>query len=127
PGPGTCSLAATQSITCTASHSVPHAHLDGGSHTHAGQDLCLSGLTQVDSNEDSETATATQTPVLTLDKSSPDTTYDAVGDVLSYSGIVNDCTTVTVHAPMTVAADIATTDCSAADASLAPGASTPCS
>ncbi|NIQ20711.1 MAG: hypothetical protein GTN95_11190, partial [Gammaproteobacteria bacterium] len=48
------------------------------------------------SNEDQETANATQTPSLAIVKTATPTTYSAVGDVISYSYLVTNTGNVTI-------------------------------
>ena len=74
-------LAPTASITCEASYTVTQADLDNGSVTNlasASDGTTASSLT-------SETIPASQNPGLTLVKASTDTSFAAVGDILTYS------------------------------------------
>ena len=89
--PATTALAPTMSITCSATHTVSQADLDTGhvtntatahaSFTYDGH----SSVTTITSNSDSVTVHGTQSPALSLHKSSSATGYAAVGDSLSYS------------------------------------------
>ena len=65
-------------------------------------------------------------PVLTLVKTASPTTYDSVGDVISYSYLLTNNGNVTLVAPFTVTDDKATVTCPATPTSLAPGASITC-
>src|SRR5438309_947143 len=56
----------------------------------------------VDSATGTLTITASQSPSLSIDKSSTATTYAAVGDVLPYSYLVTNTGNVTVAGPLTV-------------------------
>ena len=86
----------------------------------AGHGFC--GTTPIDSDTDTETVTATQTPTLTLVKTASPTTYDAVGDTISYSYLLTNTGNVTLSGPFTVTDDKATDEaCPATPASLAPG------
>ena len=51
---------------------------------------------------DQATAHATQNPALTVEKTSPDTTFAAPGDVLDYSYTVTNSGNVTLTGPFTV-------------------------
>lgn len=65
-------------------------------------------------------------PALTIDKTSVDTTYSAVGDVLDYSFKVTNSRKVTLSGPFTVADDKTTNESCPTTASLAPGAFITC-
>jgi LPXTG-site transpeptidase (sortase) family protein len=67
-----------------------------------------------------ETVTTTQTPALTLDKTTTATAYAAVGDVIPYSYELKNSGNVTLYAPFTVADNKATVTCPATPNSLAP-------
>ena len=126
--PPTASLAPNASITCSASDTVTQADLDAGSITNTAGGTGFFGLVPVLSNTDSETVTAVQTPALSLDKSSVDTTYAAVGDVLDYSFLVTNTGNVTLAGPITVSDDKATNEsCPAVPVGgLVPGGSITC-
>ncbi len=68
-------------LTCTATYVVTQSDLDIGSVTNVAS--ASDGTTT--STPDSETIPANGLPALTMRKSSADTSYDAVGDVLSYT------------------------------------------
>ena len=76
---------------------------------------------------DSATATAIQTPSLSIDKSTTTTTYAAVGDTLTYSYLVTNTGNVTLSGPFTVSDDQSTDESCPVTASLAPGDSITCS
>ncbi len=88
--------------TCNASYTVTQADLDAGFVTN--QAFGQNGT--IVSPPDSVTINATQTPSLLIDKSSTDTTYTAVGDVLTYSYEVTNNGNVTLTTPISVADDI---------------------
>ena len=116
-----------ETTTCTAVHTVTQADLDAGSVTnHASAHGTPAGGTLVPPT-DQATATATQAPALTIDKTSTDTTFAAPGDVLDYSYLVTNSGNVTLAAPFTVADDKATDEaCPATPTSLAPGDTITC-
>ncbi len=119
-------LAPGESATCTASHTVTQADLDAGTVVNnASATGSPAGGTLTDPT-DSETAHATQTPVLTIVKSTTTATYDSVGDVLSYSFELTNSGNVTLSGPFTVADNRATDESCPVTATLAPGASITC-
>ncbi len=120
--PATASLAPGASITCTASYTITQADLDAGSVTN----IASASNGTVTSPTDTETVTATQNPALTIVKTATPTTYDSVGDVISYSYLVTNTGNVTLSGPFTVSDDKATDETCPATASLAPGASITC-
>ena len=119
--PATASLAPTASITCTATYTVTQADLDSGSVTNVAS--ATDGT--VTSPTDTLTITGTQSPGLTIAKTSPDTSYAAAGDVLHYSYLVTNSGNVTLTGPFTVSDDKTTVTCPAT-ASLAPATSITC-
>ena len=96
-----------ESITCAASYSITQADLNNGSVTNTAK--ASAGGT--DSNPDSETVTAGQAPALALVKTATPATYDAVGDVISYSYLVTNNGNVRLAGPVTVTDDKATVTC----------------
>ena len=115
-------MAPGASITCSATYTITQADLDAGSVTNTA--TASNGT--VTSNQDSETVTAAQSPALTLVKTASPSTYDAVGNVISYSYLVTNSGNVTLSGPFTISDDKATASCPAT-AALAPGASITCS
>ena len=98
-----------EAITCTASYAITQADLNAGSVTNVAK-ATAGG---VDSNEDTETVTAVQSKTLSLAKSASPSTYDAVGDSISYSYLVTNTGNVRLAGPVTVADDKATVSCPA--------------
>ncbi len=113
-------LAPGGSMTCTASYTITQADLDSGSVTNTAK----ASANGTDSNPDDETVTADQKPALSLVKTASPTSYDSVGDVISYSYLVTNTGNVTLAGPVTVADDKATVTCPAGG--LAPGGSMTC-
>jgi len=74
-------LAPNATLTCTATYTVTQTDLDIGNVTNVAS--ASDGTT--DSSPDSETIPADGAPALTMLKSSSDTGYSAVGDVLTYT------------------------------------------
>ena len=75
-----------EAVTCTASYTITQADLNSGSVTN----IAKASAAGIDSNEDTETVNAVQKTALSLDKSAAPQTYDAVGDVISYSYLVTN-------------------------------------
>ena len=119
------SLAPNAFITCTASYTISQADLDAGFVTNVAMGHGFFGTTPVDSNEDTETVNAVQTKSLTLLKTATPSTYDEVGDVISYSYKLTNSGNVTLSGPFTVTDDKATVTCPAT-VSLAPMAFITC-
>lgn len=73
--------------TCTAPYTVTQADLDAGTrvNTAVAQTRFGASDTEVSSAPDSATAAGAQNPAIALRKSVDAATYDAVGDVLSYT------------------------------------------
>src|SRR5206468_4082981 len=69
---------------------------------------------------------ATQSPSLSISKTSTDTTYTTAGQTLHYSYKLTNNGNVTLAGPYTVTDDKASTSCPASPSSLAPGVSTTC-
>jgi len=119
------SLAPGQSTTCTAVHTVTQADLDAGSVTnHAGATGTPAGGTLVPPT-DTATAHATQTPALTVEKTSTATTVASVGQVIAYSYLVTNTGNVTLTG-LALTDDNTDANPSCPVTTLAPGASTTC-
>ena len=118
--PGDGMLSPGESMNCTATYAITQADLDSGSVTNKA--TATNGT--VTSNEATATVTAEQKPALSLVKTASPTSYDSVGDVISYSYLVTNTGNVTLAGPVTVADDKATVTCPAGG--LAPGGSMTC-
>ncbi len=114
-------LAPGASITCLATYLVDQADIDFGSVTNVA--YATDGET--DSETDTVTVDATQSPALTIDKSTTTTTYAAPGDAIDYSYLVTNSGNVTLY-DVSVVDDITTATCPDTSGGLAPGASITC-
>ncbi len=115
------SLAPGGSFTCTGVYTVTQADMNAGSVVNTAVATGEDGSgNPVTSAPDDETVTAVQTPSLSVTKTASPSSYDSVGDVITYTIVVLNTgnvtlTNVSVTDPLTgLAANIA---------SLAPGAS----
>ncbi len=115
------------SITCSASHAVTQADLDAGSITNTATGTAGYGGSTVTSNQVQVTVTAGQNPALKLAKSASPSTYDAAGQTISYSYLLENSGNVTLSEPVTISDDKLGTVACPATASLAPGGTITCS
>ena len=92
-------LAPTDSLTCTASYMVTQADLDAGSVTN----IASASDGNVSSPTDEATVSGTQAPAMTLVKTPVETSFNAVGDILTYDYTVTNTGNVLI-------ADIVVTD-----------------
>ncbi len=110
-------LAPGGTLTCSSTYSVVQSDLDAGFVLNAAS-ATIGGTT---SPTDEVNITALQLPALTVAKSSPTASYDAVGDVLTYAYDVTNTGNVTLHSAITVSDDKVTVSCPALPiAGLAP-------
>jgi hypothetical protein len=123
--PATASLAPGASLTCTATYPITQDDLDAGSVTNTAQAKAFFGQTEILSDQEQATVTATQTPGLSLVKTAAPANYATVGQSISYNYEVTNSGNVTLSGPFSVTDDKATVTCPAT-ASLAPGASLTC-
>ncbi len=89
-------LAPGATHTCSATYAVTQADLDAGSLTNTAS--ATIGTTT--SASDQATVPALQTPALSVDKTSPTASFNAVGDVISYSYLVTNAGNVTLAVPL---------------------------
>ncbi len=102
-GNGDTNLDPTEAVTCTGEYTVTQADLDAGSVTNlASATGTPSGGTLVPADA-TETVGALQTPALSLVKAAGETSFDAVGDVLTYTYTV-------VNTGNVLVSDVAVTD-----------------
>ncbi len=117
-------LAPGDDITFTATYVITQADLDAGSVKNVAQGFGYFGEDKVESNEDDETVAAVPDPKLTLLKKAAPATYDAVGDVITYTYTLTNTGNVTLSGPFSVTDDKATVvPDNPALMALAPGAS----
>ncbi len=91
------SLAPAASITCTASYTITQADMDSGSVTNHATGHSLFGTTPVDSNQETQTASGTRNPSLSLAKDiTAGGSYDNAGDVVNYSYLLTNNGNVTL-------------------------------
>ncbi|MGO8875222.1 MAG: hypothetical protein ACLQNG_05575 [Acidimicrobiales bacterium] len=134
----TTALSPRQVATFTATYTITQADLDNGSvsdtATATGEPPdCSSSACATTSAGSTATVTLTQSPALTVVKSSPTGTYSAVGQTIVYDFLVTNTGNVTLHAitvtdtetaPATQA-NLSPVDCPVS--TLAPGAHEACS
>ena len=92
-------LLPTQSITCTGSYTITQADIDAGQVQNTAS--ATSGTTT--SPPVTHTLTGTQSPAMSVVKSTISTTFTAVGDVIPYSFLVTNTGNVTLTNAITVA------------------------
>ena len=131
-------LAPGNTVTCTAIYTLTQADLDSASVTNHATAHGLFGALPVNSNQDQQTATGTQSPALTLAKSiTSGSPYSKVGDTVAYSYLLTNTGNVTLagndaSGMFTITDDhIGSPSCTAftcgAATSLAPSATITCS
>ncbi len=117
-------LAPGKHFTVTASYSVTQADIDAGFVTNIAYATGTYGKRTVTSPTDSVTVLGVQRPALTLLKKAAPATYDAVGDVITYTYTLTNTGNVTLSGPFSVTDDKATVvPDNPALMALAPGAS----
>ncbi|WP_408951598.1 OmpA family protein [Lysobacter sp. Hz 25] len=113
------------STTCIGSYTITQADLDAGSviNNATASGTPASGV--LVPGTDRESVNATQSPVLTLDKTAVSgDPFDAVGDVVNYEYLVTNTGNLTITGLSVTDDRIATVTCPVT--TLAPGASTTC-
>jgi uncharacterized repeat protein (TIGR01451 family) len=111
------------SVTCTATYVITQDDLDAGHVTNAA----TAHSNGTDSNTDTATVTADQSPALSLEKTASPASY-IIGTDIHYSYLVTNSGNVTLAGPVTVSDNKATVSCPDVPAGgLTPGASITCS
>src|SRR4029079_5579856 len=100
-------LAPGASLTCSASYPVTQADLNAGAVVNTAS--ASSGTTT--SPVDSAAALTAQAPQLHLDKSASPTTYDHVGQQITYTYLITNDSEATLNGPFTVTDDKTTVSC----------------
>ncbi|WP_425636428.1 DUF7507 domain-containing protein [Algoriphagus yeomjeoni] len=114
-------LAPGASAMVTASYTVTQSDLDAGSFTNTATAAATFGETEL-SDSDDATVDAIQTPLLSIEKTADQSSYDAVGDILTYEIVVTNTGNVTLE-NIVVTDPQATITGGSPIATLAPGAS----
>jgi len=108
-------LVPSADMTCTAEYIITQADLDSGSVTNYAE----ATSNEADPVQDNETVYATQQPSMTLVKDVSATTYDTVGELISYSYLVTNTGNVTLTGITVTDDKIAIVDCP--ETTLEPG------
>ena len=117
-------LSPNETMTCSASYTITAADLDSGKVTNKAT-ASGGGVT---SNQATATVTVTQCKALSLIKTASPTTYNKVGDVITYSYVIRNVGNVTLTGPFSVTDDKATVTCTQpADGALSPNETMTCS
>ncbi len=101
----TANLAPTATVSCSATYSVTQADLDMGFVTNQAYAINDLNGSQITSPIDTVTINAVQTPALTTNKTSPNTSYSVPGEVLTYSYEITNSGNVTIVDPVSVSDD----------------------
>ncbi|HEX2915372.1 MAG TPA: DUF11 domain-containing protein, partial [Chloroflexia bacterium] len=124
------SLAPGAFINCSATYTITQADLNAGSVTNKAKATATFNSNTVTSNEATATVTANKNASLSLTKSATPTTYDHVGQSISYSYVIKNTGNVSLNGPFTVTDDHIISPnvvtCPSTPASLAPGDTLTC-
>src|SRR5204862_306759 len=122
-------LAPGAHFDCTGTYTVTQADMDAGHVTNVATATATYAEHGDTNSKDRESVVAEQNNELTLDKSSTDTSYSAVGGHLHYTYALMNAGNVTLHAAYDIDHNLigdAHSDCSNGPANLAPGAQFDC-
>ena len=117
-GNGNANLDPTEEITCTGTYTITQADLDAGSVTN-NVTATVGGAT---SNAASFSVNLTQNKALTLTKAANPTTFNQVGQIITYTFVILNSGNVTLQGPFSIADDkVLTANCTQPDdAALSP-------
>ena len=117
-------LAPAASLTCIASYAVTQADIDNGEVIN----VATAATPSLSSAPDTATVDSVQTPALSIEKTAAQSSFAAVGDVLSYEYLVTNTGNVTLSGAITVSDDrISSVVCPSLPASgLAPNQTLTC-
>lgn len=118
-----------ESVTCTGSHSIVQADLDAGSYSNTATAVGTPPIGPVvEAVAQTVTVTAIQKPALLLTKAGAPPTYDAVGQIITYTIVATNSGNVTLSSVQVSDAKLGALTCTPAQpVTLAPGASISCS
>ena len=116
-------LSPNETMTCTATYTITQADLDNGKVTNKAT-ASGGGAT---SNQATATVTAAQCKAMSLIKTASPTTYNKVGDMITYSYVIRNVGNVTLTGPFSVTDDKVTVTCiQPADGALSPNETMTC-
>jgi large repetitive protein len=95
-------LATGATLTCTASYTVTQADIDAGGVTNTATATSGTSTTPYTSPIASLTIKATQSPAMTVVKSTPATGFSSVGTVLTYNYVVKNTGNTTLSSPVSI-------------------------
>ena len=100
--------------SCSATYTITQDDVDAGSLTNVAQvDGVTTEGTPTSASDDLTLSGPDQLPAVSLSKTSPDTSFAAVGDVLTYTYTVTNTGNVTIPSGLSVSDDRTAVDCSA--------------
>jgi len=114
-------LSVGNSVTCSAAYTITQEDLNAGSviNTAVAKAKDEKG-SDVVSNPDSVTVTASQTKTLILDKNASPKNYASVGEIIEYTYLLTNSGNVALSGPFSVSDDKTTVSCPDEPASLLP-------
>jgi uncharacterized repeat protein (TIGR01451 family) len=119
-------LAPGASLTCSGTYAITQADLNNGSVTNTATASTTYNNNPVNSNPAQATVTAVPAPAISLTKVASPTTYNTVGQTITYTYTIKNTGNVQLPGPFTVSDNkVPTVTCAAGP--LAPGASLTCS
>jgi hypothetical protein len=118
-------LDVNETLTCTATYTITQADLDKGSVAN----VVTANVNGINSNQVTTTLTSLQSLALKLTKTANPTSYDYVGQKITFTYVITNNTTGPLGPAQFVVSDpaVGTINCGAANLSLASAASVSCS